>query len=294
MKKGAFLILLLLLTTISVVVAVEIPAYKDKYVNDFAGMLSAGETLDLRNLLSEIDMNTTAEIAVVTMLDCGDDFKGFAVELASTWKIGKADKDNGLLILYCKAQNKLDVETGYGLEGILPDSKIGRYLDNYYVPMRDENKTVAGIIAFTGQMAQIIEENKAEVISGQAGGSSSSSFGYIILAIILFIAIVFILKFSKKKRELKTKSKKIGIKKNPIATFLDIATFVIFAVIFIAGFNLLLIVLLILTIILRAIIGGVSGVGNHGFIGSGFSGGSSGGFGGGFGGGSFGGGGASR
>ncbi len=293
----AFFILLLLLPQI---LAVEIPAYKDKYVNDFAGIFSAGETLDLRNLLYGLDMNTTAEVVVVTVDSCQPYTPlEYSLKIGETWKVGKADKDNGLVILYCKAENKIAVSSGYGLEGILPDSKIGRYLDDYYVPLRDSNQTKEGIIAVTEQYAQIIYDNKDEVLSGKAGGSSSGSLvAPIIFAIIFALAFIFIFKIIRKKVQEKQKGKisaksKVGV----IPIFLDIIIWIMFIVIAGFAFNIILLIIAIILLILRSIFFPYSTYHGIGFFGSGggLGGGSSGGFGGGgFGGGGFGGGGASR
>jgi uncharacterized protein len=170
-----------------------IPNYKDKYVNDFAGVFSSGQVSELRGLLYYIDMNTTAEIVVVTDNECAS--KGgqsqYATEILSTWKVGKADKDNGLVVLYCKAENKIWASTGYGLEGILPDSKIGRMLDETYVPLRDAGNATEGILAFMESVAVVIEENRAEVLSGQANKANSAPDFWIY--IIIFFWIYFII-----------------------------------------------------------------------------------------------------
>ncbi len=294
MKKSIIFTVLIILIALSQVPAAEIPSYQDKYVNDFAKLLSENESGYIRSLLVQLESDTTAEVSVVTVPDCGGDYKGFAVELASTWKIGKADKDNGLLILYCVNVKKLDIETGYGLEGILPDSKIGRYLDDYYVPLRNENKTAAGIISFTEQMVNIIEENKAEVISGQAGrnsGSGNNLSVYVVFAIIILLVIIIIAKIKSKKNAKKIKA---GKKPNAFAKLVEILSWIVLVIMLAIGFNILLLLLFIALIILRAILGGGTSASHPGFLGGGFGGGSSGFGGGGFGGGGFGGGGASR
>ena len=183
------LFLLVLLFSVS---AQEFPQYTEKYVNDFAGIFSSSQVGDLRALLSGVDRETTAEFVVVSVDKC-DPFapSQYANELFNKWGIGKQDKDNGLLALYCKQENKIWVEVGYGLEGILPDSKVGRMLDDYYVPLRDEGNVTEGILLFSNQVAGVLSENKQEIISGQ--GSASSGFsGWIFFAFIIFIVFLLI------------------------------------------------------------------------------------------------------
>lgn len=145
------------------------PQWADKYVNDFADVLSATQELELRTLLSSVEQNTTAELTVVTLNTTAPDTPSqYRTELFNYWKVGKADKDNGLLVLYAKQEHRIEVEVGYGLEGILPDSKVGRILDETYVPLRDAGNVSDGIVAATKALAQVVLDNAEEVRSGQA------------------------------------------------------------------------------------------------------------------------------
>ncbi|MFA5020318.1 MAG: TPM domain-containing protein [Candidatus Pacearchaeota archaeon] len=193
-----FLFVTIILFSSSFVFAQEIsiPSYKDNYVNDFAGIFNFSQVDELRSLLIGVEQTTTAEVVVVSINDCGGDYDDYAIRLASSWKIGKEDKDNGLLILYCLTQNKLVVKTGYGLEGILPDSKIGRLLDERYVPLRDAGKTAEGIIYFTEEIVYTLNSNKEEIISGNTRGNFklSEDYKWVLLVILIFLIIYFILK----------------------------------------------------------------------------------------------------
>jgi uncharacterized protein len=217
-KKFLILILLLMLIGISFVSAADLPSWQDKYVNDFGGIFNANQSSELRATLVGIDVNTTAEVVVVTDSECAS--KGgqsqYAISLLNEWKVGKADKDNGLLILYCKEENKIFVATGYGLEGILPDSKIGRLLDENYVTLRDSGDVQGGIISFVDAVSLVIEENKAEVIAGTAGGNSDTSSWVIF---VIFIVLMIVMKILFRARAVRCKKdglkmKKIGRKGN--------------------------------------------------------------------------------
>ena len=211
MKQGLFIILVILLS--GIVLSIDIPDYTNKYVDDFAGILTIGQAASIQATLQELETNTTAEVVVVTIKDCGGDYDGYAMSLAEKWKIGKADKDNGLLILYCQAEKKITVKTGYGLEGILSDSKVGRMLDDYYVPLRDQEKVPEGIVSFTEQVSQEISNNAAEVISGNAGKPSINPLVWIIPAVILLIFILFIfIAIKKSKKSAKIKQKESNLK----------------------------------------------------------------------------------
>jgi len=184
------------------VFALEFPKAQDKYVNDFAGVLNPSQVEELRNLFFSVDQETTAEVVFVSLqsLD-GDEISSFTTNLASEWEVGKADKDNGLLILYVVDIQKIWVATGYGLEGILPDSKVGRLLDENYVPLRDSGNVSEGIVEFSYALVQVILDNKEEVLSGQASPSDRgiSSFEVFIFMLVLFIIIKIIVGFANRK-----------------------------------------------------------------------------------------------
>ena len=143
MKKLLFLLILISLISVN---AQEFPNYYDKYVNDFAHLFSDNQTNELKTVLNNVDKNTTAEVVVVTLQTTSPlTPSDYRTKLFNLWHIGKKDKDNGLLILYSVQENRIEVETGYGLEGILPDSKLGRLLDDNYVPYRDKKEVNKGI-----------------------------------------------------------------------------------------------------------------------------------------------------
>ena len=138
MKKLLIILALILIFSVS---AQKFPQAYDKNINDFAKIFNQTETNELKILLSNVESSTSAEVVIVTINTTVPlTPKQYRTELFNKWNIGKESKDNGLLILYSVKENRIEVETGYGLEGILPDSKLGRLLDEFYVPYRDKNQ----------------------------------------------------------------------------------------------------------------------------------------------------------
>ena len=110
------------------------------YVNDFAGVLSPETKQNLEELCTEVDRQAHAQIAVVTVQKMEDDpVKGakagdelptpsieeFATALEDKWKVGAKGTDRGVLVIVSLDPRKYRIEVGYGLEGILPDGKVG-------------------------------------------------------------------------------------------------------------------------------------------------------------------------
>lgn len=82
--------------------------------------------MHIDSILSRLEDSTNAQVAVVALQSIGDALpKDFANALFKKWGIGYAGKDNGLLILFVFDQRRVEFETGYGLEGLLPDATCG-------------------------------------------------------------------------------------------------------------------------------------------------------------------------
>lgn len=135
------------------------------YVTDSARVIPPSEKARLTALIGEVERKTTAEIAVVTVPTIAPLTKEqYAVKLYERWGIGKKGKDNGVLILISLKERAWKIETGYGLEGALPDviaSEIGRKL---MVPYFKRGEFGKGLLAGTQAVAaQIAKEYKVEL-----------------------------------------------------------------------------------------------------------------------------------
>ncbi|MDP2857415.1 MAG: TPM domain-containing protein [Bacillota bacterium] len=129
------------------------------WVNDFAGVLKPEEVSKLDSIIQSLEKETTAEIAVVTVKTTQPlDPKSYVVALMEKWKVGKKDKDNGLILLVSLDDRRVEVEVGYGLEGTLPDSLVLRVIDNDLIPQFKQNKYAEGIIAAVENYAGIIRK----------------------------------------------------------------------------------------------------------------------------------------
>ena len=97
------------------------------YVSDLAHVLSPDTIARVDHIAGELDHSqANAQIAVVTVqtLD-GEDTAQYCDELETKWKMGRKGSDRGVLILLAVGDHKRRIEVGYGLEGILPDGKLG-------------------------------------------------------------------------------------------------------------------------------------------------------------------------
>ena len=118
------------------------------WVTDMAGALRADTVSRLNDTIGAFERATGVEMAVVVIrsLD-GSSIEEAAAKLFGLWGIGKKDRDNGLLLLWSTGDRRVRVEVGYGLEGILPDGKVGAILDAYVIPRFRSGEFDEGIVA---------------------------------------------------------------------------------------------------------------------------------------------------
>jgi uncharacterized protein len=138
------------------------------YVSDFAHVLSPGTIARLDRLCAQLDHSqTNAQIAVVTIhtLD-GADPAEFANSLEDKWKMGRKGSDRGVLIFLAVNDHKRRIEVGYGLEGILPDGKVGD-IGREMVPALRANNFDGAVTLAVGEVAQVIAADANVTLNDQ-------------------------------------------------------------------------------------------------------------------------------
>jgi uncharacterized protein len=144
----------------------RIPPYQG-FVSDFAGVIDAATRQQLTNILQELKEKTTAEIAVIT-IETTQPLTPFdyAMKVAETWKPGAKEKDNGVVFVVATKDRKLFIATGYGVEGVLPDGKVGAIQDEYIVPAFKQGNYARGILNGVRVMASLIAEESGVTLTG--------------------------------------------------------------------------------------------------------------------------------
>jgi len=142
------------------------PRPKGHWITDEARILDPTTFSNLDHELNSLTQKTTAEFAVVilTTIDEGSP-KEFATALFNYWHIGKKKNSNGLLLLLVMDQRRIEYETGYGLEGVLPDILLSRILHKYVVPEFQKGDFAAGITNATEKVIDVLSgtANLAEI-----------------------------------------------------------------------------------------------------------------------------------
>ena len=173
----------------------EVPNPKTNDASAFVanpdGIISEETVYQLNTILQNLEAKNKAEIAVVVLNSIGDnDIFDFGVKLFEHWGIGKKRSDNGLLILFVLDQRKIRFETGYGLEGVLPDAICKRIQMNEMVPYFKEGNYDEGMLRGVKKAVETIENE--EFIDSNSE-SEFPSFVFVVPVAVLLIVIIAML-----------------------------------------------------------------------------------------------------
>ena len=188
--KKIFLLFTLLATSIWGF-AQSIPEKSNKLVNDYTNTLSADQIANLESKLVAFDDSTSNQIAVVIIKSVGDyDINDYAFQLGRKWGVGGKEKNNGVVLLVALGDRKLSIQTGYGLEGALPDIYTKRIIENDIKPFFKNGDYYGGIEAGTNSIISLVKgeyKNDKPRTKKEGGGAGS------VLAVIVMIIIILII-----------------------------------------------------------------------------------------------------
>lgn len=192
MKKIFLLSLLALLFNFAF--AQDYPEKPNTLVNDYSGVLSVEQKQALENKLVAFDDSSSTQIAIAILKSVGDyDINEYAVNLGRKWGVGQSGKNNGIMIVVAVGDRKISIQTGYGVEGALPDVYAKRIIDNDIKPEFRAGNYYAGLDAAT---TSIIKYTRGEYKNDnpRVANRKSGGGGSIIIVIIIVIVILIIMR----------------------------------------------------------------------------------------------------
>ncbi len=175
-------------------------------VNDFANLISPQYRQEMNALAHEVLEKTGTSVVVVTLPTVGDnDPTDYANSLYRAWGIGKKGKDKGVLIFLALKERRIRIETGYGVEGILPDGLVGEILDRDVTPHLKKGDYGRGLLnamvsvsrviakdakASLGNRPQVSGDMKPAASRKQRGVSRTSNVMSLLVLIIIAVLLL--------------------------------------------------------------------------------------------------------
>ncbi len=167
------------------------------YISDYAGVIDEATEAYLNGLLRELEEKTTAQIAVLTVKTTKPlDIFSYGMEVFDRWGIGKKGQDNGLLFLAAIGDRALHIFTGYGLEGLLPDGKVGEIRDQEILPRFKVEDYAGGVRKGVEAFARIIAQDAGVELVGLAPSAEAEGApapqGDLRTALIVIVILIFL------------------------------------------------------------------------------------------------------
>lgn len=185
-KNTILTVLFLFLNT--VLLAQTFPAKPNRLVNDYTQTLSTDQINSLEQKLVAFNDSSSTQVAVVIIKSLeGYDVSDYGVRLAENWGIGGSKNNNGVLLLVSLGDRKVTIQTGYGVEGALPDAITRRIIEREITPNFKSGNYFAGIDQGTSAIISYTKgEYKNDAPKKQAK-SRGSGIGFIIIIVIIIL-----------------------------------------------------------------------------------------------------------
>lgn len=161
-----------------------------RLVNDFVGgLLSESQEAALENKLVAYNDSTSTQIVVVIINSTEPyDIADYAYQLGRKWGVGQDGKDNGVVLLWAPGDRKVTIQTGYGMEGVLPDIYAKRIISNIITPNFKEVRYFQGLDEATTAIIKYAEgEYKAE--PQQEEGIPMGLVVLVVFLVVLFVVL---------------------------------------------------------------------------------------------------------
>jgi uncharacterized protein len=175
--------------------AADVPAKPPHYFNDYASLIDQRTAQQLDQRLEDFERQTSNQILVVIYPSLPADavIEDFTQDAFRAWKPGQKGRDNGAILFVFVKDRKMRIQTGYGLEGALPDAICKRIISDEMAPRFQAGDFAGGLTAAVNAMiaatrgeykgtGETVAQSRAQARQGQ-----SSAMDLIIFLVVLGI-----------------------------------------------------------------------------------------------------------
>ena len=152
-----FVAAILLLCAAGLLRASEVmPAAPARYFNDYAQVVSPAVGARLNRELEEFEKTNSTQlvVAIFPTMQTDSSLEDYAQRIFQLWKPGQKKLNNGAILLVFVKEHKMRIQTGYGLEGAMPDVICKRITDDEIAPHLKANDFDGGMVAGVHAMMQ--------------------------------------------------------------------------------------------------------------------------------------------
>ena len=170
----------------------------DGWVTDQAGFLTPEEERALETLMQSYEAGSGNEVALLTLPDLGGrPIERYALDVGRAWGIGEKGRNNGALLLVARAERKIRIEVGRGLEGSVTDSISGRIIRDVISPEFKRGNYYAGLRAGIEALHAAAGGDYAKIPGGREGRRWRVSG---LVPLVLFLILIAVLRGGRRGR----------------------------------------------------------------------------------------------
>ena len=162
-------------------------------VVDQTNTLSAAQAQALSAKLAAIETQRGAQVVVLIVPTTQpEDIAAYGQRIADTWKVGRRDVGDGLVIVVAKNDRRINIEVAKTLEGAIPDVLAGRIINEQIKPAFRANDYAGGLNAAVDRLDKLIAGEALPAPGRNAqGGAKRPGGGFDLqsLAIFLFVGV---------------------------------------------------------------------------------------------------------
>ncbi|WP_151837656.1 TPM domain-containing protein [Acinetobacter ursingii] len=174
-------------------------------VIDQANLLTAEQKQSISQQILKLYQDNKAQIGIVIVPTTGqEDIFDYAMRVGEKWQLGSAKRDNGLLMAIAVNDRRIQILTGYGLEGVIPDIVASRIIRNQMTPYFQQGQYAQGIQAglneidrvlnldpeIAQQAAADLKERQAQAMHEQEARSHMLVYSLIIIVVGVFASFI--------------------------------------------------------------------------------------------------------
>lgn len=194
---------LLLGSAASARAAVDLPPPDGHSVRDLASVIRPADRERMERWHRALFEGTGVAIVVVTVpaLD-SEPIEDFATRVGTEWGVGKKGEDRGIVVALAVKERRIFVATGYGVEGFLPDGRVGGLLDAEVIPHFRQGDFSRGLLQASAALTAIAAREYGLSIDGleapkRARAPGRRGGGFIVLLVLVVLALLFFSRFSR-------------------------------------------------------------------------------------------------
>ncbi|QLA82475.1 YgcG family protein [Acidovorax sp. JMULE5] len=160
-------------------------------VIDQTGTLSASDKAALETQLQTLEQTRGAQVVVLMVpTTAPEDIASFANRVGNTWKIGRRDVGDGVLVIVAKNDRKMRIEVAKALEGAVPDIAAARIIDGAMKPRFQQSDYAGGLRDAVTQISARIAGEALPAPASNSPDTSRDGFDWTDLAIFLFFGVM--------------------------------------------------------------------------------------------------------